>query len=60
VQHEPWTAALQWLQAAPLVHTVWQRNGQPAGSLGAYGERVLQELCASGALTLREGVLHNQ
>ena len=59
VQQEPWTAALQWLQAAPLVQTVWERNGQPAGSLTAYGERLLQELCASGALTLREGVLHN-
>ncbi len=39
-----------WFAAAPLCQTVWQRLGQPAGSLHAFGRQVLQELLASGAL----------
>jgi glyoxylase-like metal-dependent hydrolase (beta-lactamase superfamily II) len=47
----PLAAFDSWFVAAPLCHTVWQRLGQPAGSLHAFGRQVLQQLLASGALT---------
>jgi glyoxylase-like metal-dependent hydrolase (beta-lactamase superfamily II) len=39
-----------WWSATPLVHRVWQRLGHPDGSVAAWGERLVDELVASGAL----------
>ncbi len=48
-----------WFAAVPLYTAVWQRMGRPEGTLQAFGETVLQELCDSGVLVLRDGVLFN-
>jgi glyoxylase-like metal-dependent hydrolase (beta-lactamase superfamily II) len=42
-----------WWSATPLVHRVWQRLGHPDGSVAAWGERLVDELVASGALARR-------
>jgi hypothetical protein len=38
---------------------VWQRLGRPEGSPQAWGERLLGELAANGAIALRDGVARN-
>lgn len=53
-------AALRaWLGSTALLHTVWQRLGEPEGSVVAWGERVVQSLVDSGALVRRDGVVHD-
>lgn len=47
-------ALLAWWSATPLAQRVWQRLGSPAGSVGAWGEVLVDELVASGALA-RQG-----
>ena len=42
-----------WFAAAPLCRAVWERMGEPDGSLGAFGRRTVRELATSGALALR-------
>jgi glyoxylase-like metal-dependent hydrolase (beta-lactamase superfamily II) len=55
VGHEPLHALQAWLLAAPLYGTVWQRLGAPGGSLAAYGQALVEELCKAGVLQQREG-----
>ncbi len=55
VGHEPWPALQRWLLTAPLYTGVWQRLGGPGGSLAAYGQTLVEELCTAGVLQLREG-----
>ena len=50
---------LRWLASAPVVQRVWQRLGEPEGSVQAFGRRAVTELTANGAAVLREGVLFN-
>ena len=50
---------LRWFESAPLVQRVWQRLGQPEGSVEAFGRRAVAELTAGGAAVLRDGVLFN-
>jgi glyoxylase-like metal-dependent hydrolase (beta-lactamase superfamily II) len=50
------TELLQWFEDAPLVQRVWHRQGQPDGSVQAFGRRAVADLAASGALVLRDGV----
>jgi glyoxylase-like metal-dependent hydrolase (beta-lactamase superfamily II) len=50
---------LAWFAATPIARQVWQRLGRPAGSPAAWGEQLLAELAAAGAVTLRSGVVHN-
>lgn len=59
VGSEPLPALRAWFESTPISRQVWQRVGCPAGSAAAWGEQLLAELVASGALALREGVVHN-
>jgi glyoxylase-like metal-dependent hydrolase (beta-lactamase superfamily II) len=45
-----------WWSGTPLAQRVWQRLGHPEGSVAAWGERLVDELVASGAL-VRQGQL---
>jgi glyoxylase-like metal-dependent hydrolase (beta-lactamase superfamily II) len=45
-----------WWSGTPLAQRVWQRLGRPEGSVAAWGERLVDELVASGAL-VRQGQL---
>jgi len=48
-----WPELQQWLQTTPLLHSVWQRLGQPQGALRPWAETQVQALVARGALTLQ-------
>ena len=52
VQRQRWEAFDAWFAAAPLCRAVWERMGEPDGSLGAFGRRMARELADSGALAL--------
>lgn len=58
-QQQPWADYVAWFCATPLCHNVWQRLGQPEGTLAALAERVAHDLVRGGALGLRDGVLHD-
>ena len=59
VGSQPLPELLAWFDATPIARQVWQRLGQPAGSPIAWGEQLLAELAAGGAVALRLGVVHN-
>jgi glyoxylase-like metal-dependent hydrolase (beta-lactamase superfamily II) len=46
-----------WWAATPLAQRVWQRLGGPDGSVEAWGERLADELVASGALARQDGLI---
>jgi glyoxylase-like metal-dependent hydrolase (beta-lactamase superfamily II) len=48
-----------WFTRVPLYTAVWQRMGRPEGTVQAFGEKVLQELCDASVLVLRDGVVCN-
>ncbi len=50
---------LQWFAATPLVHRVWQRLGQPDGTLTGFGQRAVADLARSGAAVVRDGTVFN-
>ncbi len=56
---QDWATLRAWLASTPLLHTVWRRLGEPEGSAAAWGERVVLALVDSGALALRDGVVHD-
>jgi hypothetical protein len=56
---QPLPDLLAWFAATPIARRVWQRLGGPEGSPSAWGERLLAELAACGAVKLRDGVAHN-
>ena len=59
VGSEPLAALRRWFDTTPIVGQVWQRLGRPDGSPTAWGEQLLAELAASGAVALRDGRVHN-
>ena len=50
---------LSWLGMWVLTLGIWQRLGQPGGSLAVFAESLVKELAAIGALQLRGGRVHN-
>jgi glyoxylase-like metal-dependent hydrolase (beta-lactamase superfamily II) len=57
---QPLAGVLRWVERTPLAHAVWQRLGQPQGSLAAWGQALIDELVAAGSLMRRDGdVLNN-
>ena len=54
------TALLQWAQDTPLMHAVWQRH-PPRGvtAFDAWVQGLVQGLVQGGALSLRDGVVHD-
>ena len=59
VRSQPLAALRQWLADTPYLHQAWRQLGHPAGSLADWGDALLAELAASGALALHEGVVHD-
>jgi len=48
-----------WLVDTPYLREAWGRLGHPVGSLVGWGDALLAELAAGGALALRDGVVHD-
>ncbi len=59
VQAQAWPALLQWLHGTPLCTQVWQRLQRPQGTLQAWGTALVAELVGAGALSDRDGTVHN-
>ncbi len=59
-QAQAQAALREWLAAAPMMQRLWQRLDRPAGSVEAWCDALVGELAASGALIVRDGVVHNQ
>jgi glyoxylase-like metal-dependent hydrolase (beta-lactamase superfamily II) len=59
VGSQPLAALLAWFAATPIALQVWRRLGGPAGSPRAWGEQLVAELAAGGAIALRAGVVYN-
>jgi glyoxylase-like metal-dependent hydrolase (beta-lactamase superfamily II) len=58
-QRQPWPAFQAWFCATPLCGAAWNALGRPAGSLAAFGEHIVSELVASGALSRPDGWIAN-
>ncbi len=56
-RRQPLPDVLAWCAATPLFVSVWQRLGRPGADTAAFAETLVSELCGSGALALREGVV---
>ncbi len=56
---QPLPDLLAWFAATPIALQVWQRLARPDGSAAAWGERLVGELAAAGAVVLRNGCVHN-
>jgi glyoxylase-like metal-dependent hydrolase (beta-lactamase superfamily II) len=48
-----------WWSSTPLAQRMWARLGGPDGAVAAWGERLVDELVASGALTRHGGRVHD-
>lgn len=59
VQREALADLRAWFARTPLALRVWQRLDRPAGSAGAWLDRLVDELVAARALALRDGVVHD-
>ena len=59
VGSQPHADLLAWFERTPIAQQVWRRLGQPGGSTATWGEQLVAELVAHGALALRDGVVHN-
>ena len=59
VGSQPLPELLAWFMRATLYQRIWQRMGRPGGSLGGYGQTVVQELCTAGVLGMKDGVVFN-
>jgi glyoxylase-like metal-dependent hydrolase (beta-lactamase superfamily II) len=58
IRHEPLAALLAWADTTPLYRRIWARFGQAdAASAGGWAEQQLQQLVASRALALADGVV---
>lgn len=60
VRAQPLADLLRWLLATPIARSLWDRFGaQVSDSPASWYERLVGELVAAGALSLREGVVHD-
>ena len=48
-----------WLRDVPLLHSTWVELGRPDGSVGAWGDQLLQQLLDSGVLQRRGDTVHD-
>jgi glyoxylase-like metal-dependent hydrolase (beta-lactamase superfamily II) len=56
-RQQPLPALRAWWAATPLAQRVWQRLGSPDGSVAAWGERLVHELVAGGALARQDALI---
>ena len=57
---QPWPELLRWASGTPLFVEVWRRFGpRDAVTPAAWCDALVAELAGSGALNLREGVVHD-
>lgn len=59
VGSQPLPQRREWFETTPIAPHVWRRLGRPGGSPAAWGEGLLVELAAGGAVVLRDGVAFN-
>lgn len=58
-QSLPLAEMRDWFAATPLLRGIWLRLGRPAGDMAAWCDALLADLGASGALAVRDGVVHD-
>jgi glyoxylase-like metal-dependent hydrolase (beta-lactamase superfamily II) len=58
-QQQALADVLAWWQATPLARRVWERLGRPDADIAAWGERLLRELAAGGALRIDGVTVHD-
>ena len=58
-QQQSWSAFLDWFSAVELCRSIWHGLGRPEGTMSAFGERLIDELLATGALARRDDLLLN-
>ncbi len=58
-QQQAWPELLGWFGSVSLYNTVWQRLGQPEGTLHAFARKIVGELASAQVLAVRGGVIHN-
>ena len=56
----PLPALQAWMQATPLMRSIWQGLGQPDGRIEAWAARLLQDMLSGGVLVLRDGIVHDR
>jgi glyoxylase-like metal-dependent hydrolase (beta-lactamase superfamily II) len=56
-QQQSWPNLLQWFTGVSLYDALWQRMGRPDGTMADFAQSVVAELCKSGALAVRDGVV---
>lgn len=54
-----WPELFAWLGRSEICRSIWQRLGEPGGSIAAFGELLVGELAASGALRVGQGRVHD-
>jgi glyoxylase-like metal-dependent hydrolase (beta-lactamase superfamily II) len=59
VGSQPLSELQSWFDATPIAQQVWRRLGRPAGTATAWGQQLLAELAAQGALVVRDAVVYN-
>lgn len=57
---QPLPALMAWWLQAPLAERIWQRECRPGGSLADWGQRLIDEMVAQGAIVVRDGVACNE
>jgi hypothetical protein len=50
----------RWLQATPLMRSIWCELGRPSGRLEDWAEQLLQDMLSGGVLVLRDGIVHDR
>jgi glyoxylase-like metal-dependent hydrolase (beta-lactamase superfamily II) len=58
-QQQAWPELLRWFNSVSLYNTVWQRLGQPQGTLDAFAHKIVDELANAQVLVVRDGVIFN-
>jgi glyoxylase-like metal-dependent hydrolase (beta-lactamase superfamily II) len=56
-QQQAWPELLQWFTGVSLYEALWQRMGRPDGTVQTFAQAIVAELCSSGALAQRDGVV---
>jgi glyoxylase-like metal-dependent hydrolase (beta-lactamase superfamily II) len=57
--HQSWPELLRWFGGVSLYSSVWQRLGQPEGTLDAFAHKMVDELVKAKALEVRDGTIFN-
>jgi len=59
VRQQPWPETLGWIAGTPLMRRIWLRLDRPGASIERWGEALIDELCARGALVRHGNDVHD-